>query len=1096
MRRRVLGWFGLGLLLVGALLWSRGGDFGPNTDAETESTSAVEARRHAPSPSAPTESARQSGGLRVEVVDLAGSAITTASVRLAGDRTRNVQEVDGSGRAVFDDLPDDVLTVAVTAPGYAATTLSSLPIHHAMSPPTERVVLAPGVALRGRCVDAIGDAVVGARLRGMVDMVGIWGGPSARVGDTTCDAAGRFVMEGLPAGPIRIVRGLGDDAWVSVAEVVLPVDYEVLLVLEAPPRAVGRVTDAATGEPIAGALIEREFNGCYSSGVAPMGRTDAHGKFDVHHSVDTDRYDTGQLWVHAPGYASIVRSIYGVDAGGVAEVDFALTAGASLEVRITARGRPLAAANVSVVRELGWNYDDEQPLTGRSGADGVVRLDGLTPGPQHVRVSYPELEWSAGLERGVEPVAGEVATVDVDLDFEPSFAAGRVLRPNGDPAAGALVWTAATRGVTGADGTFRQQLEYSGDEVWAALPGFGAVSVDLEDEPDATDVKLTLLALVEVSGVVRDADGAVPAGVRILADAWTGDTRAHPVDTDGRFRLRTDAAPNAFARVQAPGYAAAEIWVTADVNGVTPPVTVVLEREPRVIGRVVDGAGVPVIGARIREADAWGWCVVLGATDADGRFDVEALDTSLAAEAPGFRLTPIVGNGDTILANHDLRRGTVRYRDGTPASGVRVVAGEDAGGRGVVTDDSGEFVFVDLLETPTALTIHDALGQSVAPIPATVSVSASDVRWEVEVTRGASIHGRLTDSAGRPVPRPSVTAYQRKGEGEGEEWDPVAFVVPVGLRGEFVLAGLAPGPLRLRAEAAAPHEGANVLLQVVAPTDVVVELRFPEVTATTGRLVDEAGAAMPDEIVQGEPQSESGDPGVEYEEVMAITKTDGSFRLPTIAGVRYVLTIFSEDYLDVARGPEFGAGAEDLVFVALRGGVVRGVVVDGVGPPLADVEVVPTSGSTGSSARTDDEGKFVLSGLPERVMARAFGLRLHLEHKLTGERRYESLHLAERRFDGVTEVRLQFAVDQRIRGRLIASDTDVDGEISNRNFRLECDGDELHGESDDAGRFDIGGLVPGRTYRFTTIDDRQYVRVQLATVQAGQTGLEIDVSRR
>lgn len=181
------------------------------------------------------------------------------------------------------------------------------------------------------------------------------------------DGEGRFRFERLPAGSF-----LCD---VEPDEASSPEWHEVRLQpgetwtytprLEPGVELTGTVTDAATGEPIAGARIGEGWT------LHKAVRSDAAGRYTMHGSGDRGRPD---LHCEAPGYER-VRVDRNARAADTTQQDFALQRGIRVVGTVVdAAGKPVVGAYVAAVGSangvLPW-------LPTRTAADGTFVCDGF-----------------------------------------------------------------------------------------------------------------------------------------------------------------------------------------------------------------------------------------------------------------------------------------------------------------------------------------------------------------------------------------------------------------------------------------------------------------------------------------------------------------------------------------------------------------------------------------------------------------------------------------------------------------------------------------------------------------------------------------------
>jgi RNA polymerase sigma factor (sigma-70 family) len=332
--------------------------------------------------------------------------------------------------------------------------------------------------------------------------------------------------------------------------------------------------------------------------------------------------------------------------------------------------------------------------------------------------------------------------------------------------------------------------------------------------------------------------------------------------------------------------------------------------------------------------------------------------------------------------------GRVTLRDtGAPVAGLRVQPLFDSSSvepalTHDVTDADGHFTFA-LREACVVQSI------SVDPGPETRGLTrALDLRLapgaetvqDLEVSRGATVSGRVEDQAGRPVAEARVRSWN------GMYWTlaqspdtpptpPDREVVTDGA-GAFSIGGL--GPTCLMAVEAPGQTGLARLTG-----DLADGARADGVTLTLGPVreirglilgADERPAA--DCVIVAEP--EAGEPGdalsgvpgmflVPPPRVSARSDGDGRFVLAGLADRPYVVTVSSRR--DVSWTGRHAPGDADLLIRLHAGATLRGRVDSALGGPVGDAEVTACSVSSGPWPRplrtttTDADGFFELVGL-------------------------------------------------------------------------------------------------------------------------------------
>ncbi len=177
---------------------------------------------------------------------IAGAVVTSEVTGVLGDETATTTtDAQGAFRVA---VPGESATLRIAAPGYA-------PVERfGVVPQRELLVrLSPAPRLVGRVVNEQGAPVAGVTVRTRAG-----GGATARVvGETTSDADGRFALEGLPIGVVRVeARGRG---WVPFLppSVSVPPDRDRTVPLEP-----GRTTDVtlvvARGVDVRGRVLDAD----------------------------------------------------------------------------------------------------------------------------------------------------------------------------------------------------------------------------------------------------------------------------------------------------------------------------------------------------------------------------------------------------------------------------------------------------------------------------------------------------------------------------------------------------------------------------------------------------------------------------------------------------------------------------------------------------------------------------------------------------------------------------------------------------------------------------------------------------------------------
>jgi hypothetical protein len=636
-------------------------------------------------------------------------------------------------------------------------------------------------------------------------------------------------------------------------------------------------------------------------------RTGADGRF----KVQARRRGPHTIRIEARGLAA--QRIEKVVPGAPLRVT--LARGGSIEgvVREAGGGQAVAGARVEA-REDGMLFAAPlwEPEVGvvatQTDAKGLFKLEGLARGRHTVTASNRAAGRAS--QAGV-PLGGRVELL---LVAGPSIG-GRVLTPDGKPAAGAAVraesemWSGKVwSAVTDAGGRFDISGLAPGEYRLIAHHKDWAVAivggVRLERAGDV-EADLVLSAPVRVTGRLVDSDerpltGTVslqeadgqpsPQSLGLLVRADAGD--------DGRFTLeRVPSGSHALA-VVARGVAARRVPIEVGAGQKAVDLgDVVLEAGAQIRGRVRDTAGAPIADAALHGYPdgplAAGASPIEGRTGADGTFALGG------ASAPSYRLH------------------------------VR------APGFGAVTHP--------------------------------VEAPSKDV--ELVLEPAGTIEGLVVDDAGRPVEAFDVSAMPAGGRQAMDRQPPRKRPV-VSEGGRFTLDEVAAGTYAV--QVAARDLGRQVVSDVKVAAGAVTDLGRIRLTAggaIRGTVVDAASAPIAGAIVvavgSGRPMSRTDVPET-------ATDSGGGFHLRGLSAGTVVVTARHPDFAEGRSAPveiEPARTAETLV-VLTRGGRIEGIIRRRGGTILPDLRIHlrPLSSAGGFSeypgATPGPDGSFVIDRVP------------------------------------------------------------------------------------------------------------------------------------
>ena len=456
------------------------------------------------------------------------------------------------------------------------------------------VVLAPH-DITGVVCTASGEGIAGARV---VLLPKDAESRTATTSEATTGEAGRFVLR---PGVRGACGSLTASATGYTSETLVDVQSgtEVCIRLWKGARLEGRILDARSGEPVAGAVIAaRSGDGRLHPTLFEDVRT--RSREDGTYVLDGVPPGTALVAVRGPAHALRRLSLV-VKAGGHLERDIHLNRGCRLTGRVTAAGVPLAGIQVRADGDQGYELPFElSRRVARTDAKGRYEIEGLVPAKWYVSVH----DAKAGY--GVNTVRVDRGQSHASLDVAVSgstVVTGRVLRA-GKPVAGARVGTTLQEWermgvVTGPDGAFevRESLILQKGRLDVLLPGVGGAQLVMPPQALAdTAHEIEIVPFARVSGQVRADEGTVPPGTR-LRQEW-GDDLWVPnearVSRDGRFELLAVGSGSVTLQAEAPGRArTTRVELSLLAGKTAPDVELVFRAGHALRGRVVDQDGRP-----------------------------------------------------------------------------------------------------------------------------------------------------------------------------------------------------------------------------------------------------------------------------------------------------------------------------------------------------------------------------------------------------------------------------------------------------------------------------------------------------------------------
>jgi len=699
-----------------------------------------------------------------------------------------------------------------------------------------RIALEEGARLEVLAKDADGTFVEGADVR-VWRVVPVLGVDFEDRGAT--DAQGRCAFAGLPPGRLAVAVEHPDHGVPGWQHPEVP-ERGAVTVEVAFPRGrtiEGRVTDAATGKPIAGARVGGDWV------LNRPTTTDAEGRYAWR---DWTGRGFDDLHCTADGYGRQGRVVPSEGA-----VDFALVPGDRIVGRIVgADGEPIAGARIGCVASRRQGRSQEiDSATAVSGGDGRFEVGSLRHDLPHLLVIT-----APGHGRGLfdvlpPPESPGVADLGEVRLAEARAIEGRVLDGAGEPIAGMPVSLEGgeddrTRFLPAghrpfdirygvalscrADdlGRFRFPDLSPGDYRLTARTEGALVAVDfpvrLAPDRDALDVVLRVAAggARSLSVLLVDEAGAPVSGLKVRTVV-------------GREMVTKDAGPDGRVRFYSLGDEPVQIRVfefpfdrpkrflqprTETVEPAGQEIAIRLRRAGEIRGVVLAPDRTPLAGMAVTAKDAQGNGVSGVFTGEDGAFSVP------------------VGHGDRV----DL-----------------VVNGQRRSGKGQRPSDE--------------MTPHRGERRGVAGPAERIEIVTTVVEWNRALTV------RVLDLEGKPMAGVPVTLLR-----PGENTCPVT-----GVDGRVTVEGLPPDEIRVSAlmpsvtiGAPPPLPEGAVLPEPVSavPDGQEVTLRLRTGVPVTGRVLDAAGSPAAEARVDLQT--------TDFVLASAVTGPDGRFRAWIAPGLR------------------------------------------------------------------------------------------------------------------------------------------------------------------------------------------------------------------
>lgn len=587
----------------------------------------------------------------------------------------------------------------------------------------------------------------------------------------------------------------------------------------------------------------------------------------------------------------------------------------------------------------------------------------------------------------------------LDVDPEgPLRLEGQVQDTDGHGVGGAEVWLSSVpprTAKTEEDGSFAFDKLVGREYALTASAGQqvgGPVQYKLTDSSDPIVIRIAAGSSLVVS-VKDDSDKPVEgADVKLTEDSPT----AVKTGADGNAKLSPVRAGWVGVQVSAAGYATGSSFTQVAGGGASGHVDVRLHKGYSVEGRVVDEHRKPISGAHVDTAAAWGMADGNEAvvTDGDGKFKIPALPpgshTLVATDgehAPG-RSAPVtvadrsVTGVEITLKDGGVFAGTVVDDAGKPVPYATIRVGGvgqqvyRVASRQATSDKAGAFEIRGLDRVKLkARAEADAAASKVVDVDLSTEPK---VTLKLVLDVKGIIAGVVVDETGAPVPEVQVNAFPDILGGEAPESLSLAGMSSAATdgAGKFTIRGLPDGGYRVRASRASANNmyewGQQGVAAKTGDKNVKITLNAPG--SVVGKIVVDGGDAPKAARVS-----------IGYQAPVTVAE-DGSFKLAEVGAGKHDMNIrgsnfaaFIQHDVEVKPGKQTDLGT----ITVTKGRRVIGTVVDSAGNKVSGARVkvgdmiVSVQGAEeqmetfeemygGKSAVTDQDGKFVLVGIPKK----------------------------------------------------------------------------------------------------------------------------------
>ncbi len=470
--------------------------------------------------------------------------------------------------------------------------------------PTEEpvvITLRPASAIRGRVVNADGDPVAEAQLQLIMERAG--GGMSfmTSLGNTTTGDDGRFAIEDVDPGTVRINVNATGYLPFERAGVEVPAgkDLDGLeLVLRPGATVLGTVT-TPDGLPAIGAYVSVvvEQRGSPMRMAGGAAETDGEGRYRL------EGVEPGPRTLEAQ-HDELDRAVADLEVrAGENQLDLRLGGGQEVSGRVVGSGgQPVGSASVSLAAPGQMGGGNRGAITDAGGLFTITGVPDGTYEAMATHADYGDGRTAAPLTVAGAPVSG--ITIELPVG---ATVVGALRGLSMAEVARTQVWASQQQTRSGRQGTVSYDGRY---RIAGLVPGDWTVSGRLQEGGRQAQGRVTIAAGVEEETLDLDFEGGLKLSGRVREEGRAAAgalVMARGKDVSGSAQGRTDQAGAYRVENLRPGRYDVEVF--APESGLRGNQTVTLERDQeldfdlrgtRVSGRVLEaGSGDPIPGVSI-----------------------------------------------------------------------------------------------------------------------------------------------------------------------------------------------------------------------------------------------------------------------------------------------------------------------------------------------------------------------------------------------------------------------------------------------------------------------------------------------------------------